>query len=296
MAAKITRWTNGTATGNFGPAGNWDNGVPDNSRDASANTYVGVFDGNGNNDPVTAGLNTGVECSGLIFRPSYGTEGVDMLGSTGDPLIIEIDSSGHTPTASDWSLNVLFGGRGNYYFKPRGTGKTDVIVRTPLGPDTVVLSGSFLNKIFSDGGRVRVESLPNSHIYSLHPQAVMVMQIPGSVFTQRLYMEIGNVVMNCQLNTLAVVSGGMVTFNKAFPGNTALEIRGGGVIYNPDSAPVGDVNLTMLGGILDLTQLRFEQLWGPIVIGPDAEVLGGDILAEHFMVSTVAIDLRKVEP
>ncbi len=305
MADLITIWTNGDADGDWSAAGNWTAGVPDNSRDAGANEYFAVFDGNVNNDPVTTGLdNNAVTISGLLTRANYGTDATDMLGSPSNPLIINIASAG--PSADNWTDNAVFRGRGNYFFESGQLGEyMPIVVDTPLGPDTVTLSGT-IRDVLGKSGRVNIIIAPTgtgvlTSIRCLGPQSHITVTAAVVGSGGPIQIDSGRLILNfAQAGPIEIhANGGLLEINKVLNDATGvpkINIDGGTVIYRPDTAPAQTVALYAIAGILDLRELRFDQTWGPVVVGPDMIIEGTQILNENLGLTSLAIDLRKDEP
>lgn len=290
MALTLDYWLG--VTGAFGAGANWSDGNP------PGGDRIGVFDGTSQTS-VTSDLDySAVLIKQLLVKPEY----TGQIGSQGNPLRLQIDTGGV----------LVWRGGGQGYINLKNGNFGNVIVDTPN-----VLSGSRYNLVLggmgaTTQGNVAVCAVKrgnvlymgdlnsSGNIYVTGDAARLVVDAALGGIT-----ELGNVICNAGefINrrsfgaSVFVIAGDSARVEQvgALLATTHVVVIGNGkFVYLPTTAPGTSPLLSVMGGLYDMSEERFDNVWGTTIIGPGAFIKGGVVRGTNIF--PASFDLREEYP
>lgn len=258
--------------------GDWNNTSNWSLRVIPAANHIAIFDGTSQ-----VSVTTGLDQSAAVFeqilvKPEY----TGNIGSAGDPLRFSLATG-----------VLVWRGRGQGFVNPEAGAFARVVCDVP-NP----LNGTRYNLVIGGMGTVISGNLAILGIKRGNVNVIGDMAFTGSIYllgdAARLVLNSDLGVANnpkhilCAAGTLInkrpldasqfLVAGdrSRVTQIGALVATTNVLVIGNGKFeYVPTSAPGTSPLITVIGGVYDQSDEKWDNVWGTTIIGPDASVIGG---------------------
>lgn len=259
--------------GNWLNANNWTLGA------VPVATHVAIFDGTSSMS-VTSGL-AGGTFEQLLVKPSYGGN----IGSQGDPLRLDVGTGSivwrgrgqgflHPEDGAFANItcdvpNPFSGNRYNLVIGGLGTGTASTIAQVGIKRGNVNIMGdvnfSAPVHMLGDAARLVIDASLGGGM----TEPVHIFCAAGALINKRTY----------RANQLLVVGdrSRVTQVGALLATNYVLVIGNGKFQYLPTSAPGTSPSLTVIGGVYDQTDEKWDNVWGTVVTGPDALIIGGAV-------------------
>lgn len=271
MAFSVNTWV--SANGDWGNVNSWSQGAVPGAND------VVVFNDT-SQQSVTAGLAPAGSFAQMLVKTRYRGN----IGFVGSPLHVRMDGGGI----------LVYRGAGQAYVNPHTADEISVVcdaVQLP-GRDNLTLGGmgtgepGYIHLIGVKAGRCRIigDVAVGVCIYVLGDRAYLVsdanlaaLQDPVRIVCAAGYYENHRSIVN---TSKTIVCGDRSTLVQigALPTNSHVVVIGNGKFaYLPISAPGTNPTLSLIGGVLDQSEEKFDASWGTVYIGVDAYVRGGTV-------------------
>jgi len=262
-----------SSDGAFGAASSWSNGVP------NASNTPALYDGTSQHDVIPGTLdfdvNRGSDDFEVVVTPEYS----GIIASASSPL-----------TWGATTKRVTFRGSGQLFMS---NAFADVFVDSDNRQDAVTIDAyAFL---MAKHGGVRITSTAVLKKNWIIGDARMTVEPDTDVSASEWHIKGGIVICDREISSsgLIHIAGGRLRQSKVCAG--PFDVLGGRLEYWPDPETVSTAAVTLLGGILDLSENSVDVLTGAQIIkGPEAIVIGK--LGGGSGVSFVTYDLAEDYP
>lgn len=274
MAFTNNTWQS-VSDGNFNNTSNWTKGV------VPTDNHIAIFDGT-SSISVTSGLDQSANhFEQLLVKPGYGGN----IGSQGNPLRIDLTTG-----------SMVWRGRGQGFIHPEDGAFANITcdVPNPFGGNryNLVIGGlgtgtaSTIAQVGIKRGNVNILGDVNftAPVHMLGDAARLVISASlggGMSEPVHIFCAAGQLTNNrpLQANQVLVVGdrSRVTQVGALVATNYVLVIGNGKFQYLPTSAPGTSPLLTVLGGVYDQSDEKWDNVWGTVVTGPDALIIGGAV-------------------
>lgn len=256
--------------GDFGAAASWSDGVPSGGVQAIADGRSQVS--------MISNLDRGAATFDLVTTPAYRGD----IGSPTNPLI----------HSAGTNALITIRGSGRAYLQP---GDGTVVIDSANLIDAATITGTPDQALtIKQGGTIFSGGLSSGNqIIVVGALATLTIESNASLPTF-MTLDAGRVVCAAGLNApngVLAVNGGILDMTGDIASTYMINVNGGTLRFRPTSRTACSANLTITGGLVDVSDNEFAAFTGTIIIGPN-----GDIQGPIGATITPTRDLRKDYP